>query len=166
MRDQINKDQPLSTMMSPRETKGRRSELQQGKRSEDKTGETRGKPTVEKTGMPPGRTWGWFLVLLFVNYVLVRLFMPSPEQPTTVPYTFFKSQVASGNVGAIYSEGVTITGRFITPVLYPTPDDKNSSAPAQKPNEETPTGNRSTPTTPPAKTTHFTTILPAFVDQG
>ncbi len=152
--------------MSPRETKGRRSELQQGKRSEDKTGETRGKPTVEKTGMPPGRTWGWFLVLLFVNYVLVRLFMPSPEQPTTVPYTFFKSQVASGNVGAIYSEGVTITGRFITPVLYPTPDDKNPSAPAQKPNEETPTGNRSTPTTPPAKTTHFTTILPAFVDQG
>ena len=151
--------------MTPVDNKGRRTE-EKGRRLEERTGETGGKPTADKLSMPPGRTWGWFFVLLAVNYFLVRLFMPSPEQPTTVPYTFFKNQVANGNVGAIYSEGVTIRGRFIAPVVYPAADDKNAAPSSDKRSEGDLRQNPSAPVSPAATTTHFTTILPAFVDQG
>jgi cell division protease FtsH len=96
---------------------------------------------------------------LLLNYVFVKLLLPGPEEPTTVPYTFFKNQVANSNVGAIYSEGETITGRFINPVAYPAEPEKSA---AQTPSEQ----QRSTSKAAPVMTTHFTTILPAFVDQG
>ena len=70
--------------------------------------------------MPPGRTWLWFLLMLLLNYFLVRLMMPSPQE-ITVPYTLFKEEVGKGNVEAIYSRGETITGRFKAPVTYPPP---------------------------------------------
>jgi cell division protease FtsH len=152
--------------MTPADNMRARTEAGQGRRLNERTGEGGAKKPPDKTIIPPGRTWGWFLVLLFVNYVLVRLFMPSPEQPTTVPYTFFKNQVTKGNVGAIYSEGVTITGRFIAPVAYPPADDKNPGASGERPEQGEPSTRRSAPSTPPVNTSHFTTILPAFVDQG
>jgi cell division protease FtsH len=125
-----------------------------------------GEPTSQKNQVPipPGRTWVWFLGLLFLNYLFVRLLLPSPDEPTTVPYTFFKNQVAAGNVRAIYSEGGTITGRFITPVAYPTPDEKSSATSPEKQKEKAPTDSQQR--NPPTMTTHFTTILPAFVDNG
>src|SRR5512145_745372 len=69
--------------------------------------------------MPPRKTWLWFVLILLANYMLVRLLMPSPEAPVTVPYTFFKEQVRKGNVEAIFSRGDTITGRFTAAVTYP-----------------------------------------------
>ena len=127
-------------------------------------GELGAKKSPDQATVPPGRTWLWFLGLLFLNYLFVRLLMPSPEEPTTVPYTFFKNEVGKGNVGAIYSEGVTVTGRFITPVAYPPTDERASASSAEKHKEKTSTGPAQT--TPPTMTTHFTTILPAFVDDG
>lgn len=126
--------------------------------------EPRPNSTPNHTTMPPRHTWMWFLALLFINYFIVRLFFPTHEEPTTVPYTFFKNQVGSGNVGAIYGEGETITGRFIAPVAYP-PVAEKSSVPLD-PSQTKATQNRLTTTASPALTTHFTTILPAFVDQG
>ena len=85
--------------------------------------------------MPPGRTWLWFVLVLLANYLLVRLLMPSPEGPVTVPYTLFKEEVRKGNVEAIYSQGDTITGRFKAPVTYP-PAGEQEAVPSGSPNGE------------------------------
>ncbi|MDI3466917.1 MAG: Cell division-associated, ATP-dependent zinc metalloprotease FtsH [Nitrospira sp.] len=149
-------------MPAPKIAQRRNSE--QNGRLKEQAGEPRTKRTTDQVAMPPRRTWVWFLGLLFVNYFIVRLLLPNPQEPTTVPYTFFKNQVGSGNVGAIYSEGESITGRFITPVAYPPTDDKSAT-----PSDSGQTGgdrNRPAPKASPAMTTHFTTILPTFVDQG
>lgn len=136
----------------------------QNGRLPEKTGEPRANSKSDQVKMPPRHTWMWFVGVLILNYFIVRLFMPAPEDPTTVPYTFFKNQVESGNVGVIYSERETITGRFITPVSYPPADDKSAA-----PQDQRQAGrnlNRSTAKTVPVMITHFTTILPTFVNEG
>ena len=40
--------------------------------------------------MPPKKTWLWFLLILFTNYSLVQIIMPSAEETLTVPYSVFK----------------------------------------------------------------------------
>ena len=99
--------------------------------------------------MLPRRTWLWFLGMLAVNYLLVRLLFPSPSAPVTVPYTLFKEEVVKANVKAIYSQGQTVTGKFSTPVSYPPPSEPGKA-----------------PSAPPKTVTNFTTILPVFVDPG
>jgi cell division protease FtsH len=42
--------------------------------------------------MPPRRTWFWFVLVLLVNYLLVRFLFPSAEAPITVPYTVFRKR--------------------------------------------------------------------------
>lgn len=69
--------------------------------------------------MPPRRTWPWFVLILLANYFVVRELF-SYAAPDTVPYTFFKTQVAADNVERIYNHGQAITGRFVKPVT-PTP---------------------------------------------
>lgn len=130
----------------------------------EEAGEARPNRTSDQIKMPPRHTWMFILAILFINYFIVRLFMPTHPETTTVSYTFFKTQVGSGNVGAIYGEGESITGRFITPVAYPQVEDK-SSAPIDL-GQTKGTQNRLTSTVSPTMTTHFTTVLPAFVDQG
>jgi cell division protease FtsH len=117
------------------------------------------KPAVPLTrwggGMPPRRAWGTFIVLLLLNYWLMRTLFPDANAPVKVPYTVFKEQVAQGNVGAIYSQGGDIEGSFTKPVPWPPADAASApgaarTAPARK--------------AQPAST--FTTTLPAFVDEG
>jgi cell division protease FtsH len=113
--------------------------------------------------MPPGRTWLWFFLVILANYLLVRLLLPTPEAPVTVPYTLFKAEVGKGNVAAIYSQGESITGRFKEPVTYP-PADEKSMAPsgeAQKASER-----RAIARGAPRTGINFTTTLPTFVDPG
>ena len=43
------------------------------------------------------RFWVTLLVLLAINWLLVPLLFPEPQDRVTVPYTFFKQQVAAGN---------------------------------------------------------------------
>ena len=113
--------------------------------------------------MPPGRTWLWFVLVLLVNFLLVRLLMPSPDAPLTIPYTLFKEEVRKGNVRAIYSRGEILTGRFATPVTYPPPDEK-SAPPSHAPEKSS---ERGTPRRDPPRTaSNFTTTLPSFVDPG
>jgi cell division protease FtsH len=92
--------------------------------------------------------WVILLVLLALNWFLVPLLFPEAQDRVTVPYTFFKQQVASGNVSKITSRGEDIQGEFKQPVTDP-------NAPAQP----TPTADQ------PARTyTKFATIKPAFED--
>jgi cell division protease FtsH len=128
----------------------------------DSTGATRFQPRDNKTSgskgvpppaMPPRKTWGWFLLVLILNYVLFRSLIPSATAPVAVPYTLFKEEVDKNNVKAIYSQGETITGKFSSPITYPPPPPAPSN-----------TNNASSDE--PRKVTDFTTILPAFVDPG
>ena len=114
---------------------------QQTRRNSDSAPAGRGQPADGRPGapkgtgqakMPPRRTWLWFVLVLLANYLLVRLLMPGPEGPVTVPYTLFKEEVRKGNVQAIYSQGDTITGRFKAPVTYP-PAGEQSAAPSGEP---------------------------------
>ena len=117
----------------------------------------------DRSGMPPRRTWLTFLLILVVNYLLVRFLFPSPDAPIPVPYTFFKEQVAKANVEAIYGRGEIIEGRFLTPVTYPPPDEQNATPSRQAPTAK----DRGAPFRGEPKTVHnFTTTLPSFVDPG
>ena len=103
-----------------------------------------------KRNIPPRRTWITFLLVLAVNFLLVRLLLPSSE-PVKVPYTLFREQVGKRNVEAIYSRGASITGRFAAPVTYP----RDSTAPP-----------RGRSRGRPRPVTDFATELPAFADPG
>src|SRR5215204_2151802 len=107
-------------------------------------------PERQSTTMPPRRSWLWFALILLANFLLVRFLFPGPEAPVEVPYTFFKEQVRSGNVEAIYSQGDTVEGRFEEPLTYP-PKGEEGSEPGS--------------VTPRTSET-FTTVLPSFVDPG
>ena len=112
-----------------------------------------GKPPGQ-TSLPPRRIWMAFLVVLFVNFVLMRVFFPASDA-ITVPYTAFKQEVAKGNVQAIYSQGASIEGRFAAPVTWP-PAGEVEAAPRSRFLSRTESKTAST----------FTTTLPAFVDTG
>jgi cell division protease FtsH len=103
-----------------------------------------------QSAMPPRRSWLWFALILLANVLLVRFLIPGPEAPLEVPYTFFKEQVRSGNVEAIYSQGDTVEGRFEEPVTYP-PNGEGGSEPGSEPSRTS---------------KDFTTVLPSFVDPG
>ncbi|HET7552589.1 MAG TPA: ATP-dependent zinc metalloprotease FtsH [Gemmatimonadaceae bacterium] len=97
--------------------------------------------------MPPRRTWTWFILIIAVNFLVVRFLLPRSGEPTTIPYTLFKQEAVKGNVAEIYSRGESITGRFRTPVRFPAEPDTTSRV-------------------EPRDVTTFATTLPAFVDPG
>jgi cell division protease FtsH len=92
------------------------------------------------------RRWSWWAILaalLVSNYLVVSLLTPNPStQRTEVSYTFFREQVAMGNVAEINSQGDAIQGRFRQPVKYPTESDTGTQV------------------------ADFSTQLPAFADPG
>jgi len=118
-----------------------------GSAPRDRPSPSRRPPAPPK--LPPSRTWLTFLLLLLLNYMLVRLFFPAPDAPLTVPYTVFKQQVAAGNVEAIFSRGDMVEGRFKTALTWP-PRNESDAMPGRE--------SRSADT--------FETTLPAFLDPG
>ena len=116
----------------------------------------------QPSSMPTRRTWLTFLVILAVNYLVMRLLFPSPDEPITIPYTTFKEQVGGGNVQAIYSKGASIEGRFEKAVTWPAPGSKDAAL--QRENNKGFAGLLGQPEPRTAKT--FMTTLPAFVDPG
>ncbi|HCY62678.1 MAG TPA: cell division protein FtsH [Oxalobacteraceae bacterium] len=103
----------------------------------------------------PRRTWLVFVGILLANYLLMRVLFPMQDEPITIPYTVFKTEVAKNNVTAIFSQGASIEGRFAAPVTWPAADDKGAGQNA---------GTRAN--APPAKprtAQTFTTTLPQFV---
>lgn len=121
---------------------------------------------TEGPAMPPRKAWLWFLLMLFINYLMVRMLMPGAEEAMTVPYTVFKEEVGKGNVQAIYSRGDSITGRFATPVTYPPPPPRDQD---KAPSENSKTQTKRAwvpPDHPPTTANAFETTLPAFADPG
>jgi cell division protease FtsH len=55
---------------------------------------------------------------MLANYVAAQLFFPEPAA-ITIPYTFFKQQVAAGNVVDVTSVGESIEGTFKAKTAYP-----------------------------------------------
>src|SRR5919205_1359236 len=93
--------------------------------------------------MRPRPWWISFIVILVINYFLVQVFLPErPQQRIDVPYTFFKQQVAAGNVSEVTSRGDVIQGTFKQAQKYP-PDDANAKS-----------------------STLFQTVMPQFADPG
>jgi cell division protease FtsH len=82
------------------------------------------------------------------NYVAAQLFFPEPAA-ITVPYTFFKQQVAAGNVRDVTSVGESILGTFKAKTTYPPPGAEPPAAGAPK----------------ARASLQFTTQRPAFADQ-
>jgi cell division protease FtsH len=106
---------------------------------------------------PTRRTWLSFLLLLLFNVALVRLLFPT-DPIATVPYTFFRAQVVARNVEAVYSRGVSLTGRFVRPVTWP---DTTSTAA-----EAAPGRRQRRRTVDPQPVTNFATEVPTFADEG
>ena len=105
--------------------------------------------------LPPRRAWLLFLLVLFGNYLVMRVFFPEADAPVTVPYTVFKEEAAKGNVRSIYSQGASIEGRFAAPVTWP---PKEAAHAGRRPG--------ALPEPAPRTSATFTTTLPTFVDQG
>ncbi len=103
----------------------------------------------------PRRVWPVFLLILTINYVIMRALYPGPDTPVTVPYTAFREEVEKGNVSAIYSRGTNIEGRFISAVTWPPAEQKDGKP--RLPRQ---------PSAQPRTADTFTTELPAFVDPG
>jgi len=118
------------------------------------------KTAKEPPGKPrlrPQLWWLIFAVLMIGNYVVTRVFFPEPSS-ITIPYTFFKQQVAAGNVDEITSVGDSIQGNFRAEVTYPPlkPQPPSASAPAS------PSSNQP----PPRTAMRFKTQRPVFADPG
>lgn len=133
--------------------------------------------SAERTKVPPGKTWVWFVLILLVNFLVGRFLMPSPDEPMTVPYTLFKQEVGKRNVAAIYSQGDTLTGRFTTSLTYPSLDDTASGHSGEaktSPDTKSAPGSDTKPTEKRGRdagnVSHtisvFTTTVPSFVDPG
>jgi len=131
-------------------------------RADERTGRSR-QPGDGTVAMPPRNTWLWFVLILLVNFLIVRMFFPGPDDALTVPYTVFKEQVRAGNVDAIFSQGEQIEGRFVEPVTYPPPAavaQGDEAADDAQPLRRVADGGE------PRTGTTFTTTVPAFADPG
>jgi cell division protease FtsH len=114
-----------------------------------------------KSKMPPRKAWLWFVLVLLANFLLVRLLIPSPKAPVTVPYTLFKEEVTKRNVASIFSRGETLTGRFKTPITYPPAGEKSAPSDGRLQFPNIRGAERK-----PEQVSTFATTLPSFVDPG
>ncbi len=105
----------------------------------------------------PRPSWLIFVALMIVNYLAMQAFFPEPAS-ITIPYTFFKQQVQTGNVVEVTGVGDSIRGIFKTEVTYP-------SAASQPPSAATPGAGPADQRTP-RRATHFQTQRPVFADPG
>jgi cell division protease FtsH len=112
--------------------------------------------------MPPGRSLLTFIIILLVNYLLMKLFFTDPEAAVTIPYTVFKSEITKKNVEAVYAHGEVIEGRFIKPITWPPPSHDKDKNKAKDKGPEWPPLRAAQPRS--AKT--FETTLPVFLDPG
>jgi len=80
-----------------------------------------GQKPEKQAPRPPWRLRGFWIVLILLlafNYALGAVFAPGTGR-VTVPYSFFRAQVQSGNVADVESRNDTIQGSFRTAVRYP-----------------------------------------------
>ncbi len=100
--------------------------------------------------------WAVFLTLLTINYVVTGLFFAEPRA-MTVPYSFFKAQLATGNVVELTSSGDALRGRFRNAVTYPVAGPGSPGGAATAPGAST---------QKPQTSDAFKTERPVFADPG
>ena len=83
----------------------------------------------ERARMPrmPGsrRFWSFLLALLVLNIVLGQLIPSSEDKRIDVPYTFFRDQVAAGNVKQVNARNDVIQGAFKVKTKFKKKAEKN-----------------------------------------
>jgi cell division protease FtsH len=83
----------------------------------------------ERPRMPrmPGsrRFWSFLLALLILNIVLGQLIPSSEDKRIDVPYTFFRAQVAAGNVKEVNARNDVIQGVFKVKTKFEKKAEKN-----------------------------------------
>jgi cell division protease FtsH len=107
------------------------------------------------------RFWITLVLLLALNWLLVPLLFPEPNDRVTVPYTFFREQVQAGNVLEITSRGDDIQGTFKQPVTAPPEPVPPGATPTPAP----PTSLFGNAPDPNRTYSEFATIKPAFEDR-
>ena len=142
-------------MSWPKQQTPRNRNSAAGGRVQSANGRPKKPKVARRANIPPRRTWLTFLILLLINYLLMRFLFPETSEPVTIPYTTFKEEVAKGNVKAIYSQGASIEGRFVAPVAWPPGGGRDAAS-----------GSQRLPKPEPRTADTFTTELPAFVDPG
>jgi len=82
-------------------------------------------PTKDKPAGPPlgsnfsGRNlWLWIFIIVVINALLLRRYYTTDEQPVSVPYTLFRTEVSNGNVKSVQVKGEQIGGSFERAVAY------------------------------------------------
>jgi cell division protease FtsH len=101
----------------------------------------------------------FFAVLLLANYLVMRAFFAEPPS-VTVPYTFFKQQVVTGNVAEVTSAGDAIHGTFKTEVTYP------PEAPTPVEGDQSDGTKSAAEAAKPVTSKQFKTQRPTFADPG
>jgi cell division protease FtsH len=124
--------------------------------SSERSGQKSARPTL-----PPRKVWIAFLVILLINYIVMRLLFPSPDAALMIPYTAFKQEAAKGNVVAIYSKGENIEGRLREAITWP--PEGHEQRERERPDGGMPGFLRAAE---PRTADTFMTTLPAFVDPG
>ncbi len=79
-----------------------------------------GPPEGRRAGPPSGRRF-WItliLVMLGANIVLAQFVPSSEDERVDVPYTFFREQVAEGNVAEVNANNDVIQGEFEEPTAF------------------------------------------------
>ncbi|MCU0494527.1 MAG: ATP-dependent zinc metalloprotease FtsH, partial [Chloroflexaceae bacterium] len=110
--------------MSPNGQRPRPPGPEEGRGATATSGDNeRGKQADPRQIMRTPRFWITLLVLLGLNWLIVPLLFPEPQDRLPVSYTFFKEQVAAGNVAEITSRGEAIQGNFRQPVADPNPQE-------------------------------------------
>lgn len=112
---------------------------------------------VNRRRLPPQMLWVIFASLMLANYLVMRLFFPEPAT-VTVSYTFFKQQIAAGNVETVTSVGDAIRGKFKSEVSYP----PKTAPPTKVDSSAGPLGDQHEVNT----SLRFNTQRPVFADPG
>lgn len=82
-------------------------------------------PTKDKPAGPPfgsnfsGRNlWLWIFIIVVINALLLRRYYAAEEQPVSVPYSVFRTELSNDNVKSVQVKGEQISGTFERAVAY------------------------------------------------
>ncbi len=96
-------------------------EERRGATATSRAGESGDQPPRMRDQMRQSRFWITLVVLFLLNWLLVPLIFPEPQDRLTISYTEFKKQVQAGNVSEITGRGEAIQGTFKQGIADPAP---------------------------------------------
>ncbi|MGH7917237.1 MAG: ATP-dependent zinc metalloprotease FtsH [Candidatus Binataceae bacterium] len=127
------------------------------------TGPQRSKPGRQPQS--PQRFGLWWMILILL--LIWNLFVFWPHKPhhefAHIPYSTFVAQVKANNVAKVHIVGASISGTFVTPLLWPQPTAKSNTTPPKTNSTPAPSKNKARPaSTPPAGLAQAAAALEGF----